>query len=146
MNLSIINHPDSLGASCDFQPYSFYLGGKRTYVGLPNNPDYELGPLAGSACDTITSTALSPANQNSNLYVYYHPSWQKAFINAQNLKGSNYIFCVYDVIGNIIYKENATLASTYFTKDLNMQRFSKGMYIVTLHTDKEKLVKKFVKE
>ncbi|MBL0341878.1 MAG: hypothetical protein IPP71_13625 [Bacteroidetes bacterium] len=45
MNLSVINQPDSLGATCDFQPYSFYLGGKRTYVGLPNNPDYELGPL-----------------------------------------------------------------------------------------------------
>ncbi|HRH85202.1 MAG TPA: hypothetical protein PK210_13290, partial [Bacteroidia bacterium] len=37
MNLSVINQPDSLGSACNFQPYSFYLGGKRTYVGLPNN-------------------------------------------------------------------------------------------------------------
>ena len=44
MNLSVINSPDSLGFACDLQPFSFYLGGKRSYAGLPNNPDYDLGP------------------------------------------------------------------------------------------------------
>ncbi|MEO8150672.1 MAG: T9SS type A sorting domain-containing protein [Bacteroidia bacterium] len=53
MNLSVINQPDSLGIASDFQPYSFYLGGKRTYLGLPNNPDYELSPLIGSSCDSL---------------------------------------------------------------------------------------------
>ena len=47
--LSVVNEPDSLGTACDFQPYSFYLGGKRTYLGLPNNPDYDLPALAGSS-------------------------------------------------------------------------------------------------
>ncbi|MBK7965066.1 MAG: hypothetical protein IPK10_07105 [Bacteroidetes bacterium] len=47
-HLSVINQPDSLGLACDFQPFSFYLGGARTYYGLPNNPDYELGAWAGS--------------------------------------------------------------------------------------------------
>ncbi|MBK8846993.1 MAG: hypothetical protein IPO27_10775 [Bacteroidetes bacterium] len=55
-NLSVINEPDSLGAKCDYQPFSFYLGGKRTYYGLPNNPNYELGPLLGSACDTLSAS------------------------------------------------------------------------------------------
>ena len=69
MNLSLINSPDSFGTACDFQPYSFYLGGKRTYYGLPNNPDYFLGPKIGSPCDTIT--AISEASQQtliSNIY------------------------------------------------------------------------------
>ncbi|MBK7964588.1 MAG: hypothetical protein IPK10_04335 [Bacteroidetes bacterium] len=47
-NLSVINFPDSLGSSCDFQPYSFYLGGHKAYNGLPNNPNYELDTLHGS--------------------------------------------------------------------------------------------------
>ena len=38
-NISVINSPDSLGAACNFQPFSFNLGGHRTYVGLPNNPN-----------------------------------------------------------------------------------------------------------
>jgi hypothetical protein len=55
MNLSVINSPDSAGLACNFQPWSFYLGGKRTYWGLPNNPDYDLPALAGSLCDTLVS-------------------------------------------------------------------------------------------
>ena len=47
MNLSVIHQPNELGALCDFRLYNFYLGGHRSYHGLPNNPNYELGPLAG---------------------------------------------------------------------------------------------------
>jgi len=43
MNLSVINTPDSLGAACNFAPYSFNLGGRRNYGGLPNIPNYNLG-------------------------------------------------------------------------------------------------------
>lgn len=46
-NLSVINYPDSIGTACDFQPYSFYLGdSSNTYAGLPNMPNYNLGPLS----------------------------------------------------------------------------------------------------
>ncbi|MBK7888294.1 MAG: hypothetical protein IPJ86_13715 [Bacteroidetes bacterium] len=62
-NLSVINQPDSLGLACDFQPFGFYLGGARTYYGLPNNPDYELGAWVGSPCDTL-SVGLSPRPQD----------------------------------------------------------------------------------
>jgi hypothetical protein len=52
-HLSVINHPDSSGLACDYQPFSVYLPGCRTYLGLPNNPDYTLGALTGSPCDTL---------------------------------------------------------------------------------------------
>ncbi|MBL0340421.1 MAG: hypothetical protein IPP71_05520 [Bacteroidetes bacterium] len=89
MNLSVINSPDSLGLACDYTPYSFYLGGKRTYYGLPNNPDYVMPALTGSPCDTLVSInePASTGNTNANLHLYYAPDWEKAFINADNLKG-----------------------------------------------------------
>ncbi|MBL0050574.1 MAG: hypothetical protein IPP29_03155 [Bacteroidetes bacterium] len=62
MNLSVINSPDSLGAACNLQPYSFYLGGKRTYFGFPNNPDYFLGPKVGSTCDTLSTFTQAAHN------------------------------------------------------------------------------------
>ncbi|HMT30033.1 MAG TPA: hypothetical protein PKD91_12215, partial [Bacteroidia bacterium] len=89
--LSVVNQPDSMGGSCDFQPYSFYLGGKRTYLGLPNNPDYDMPALAGSPCDTLVGISeASPSIINPQLNLFYHPQWQTAFINAQKLTGSNY--------------------------------------------------------
>ncbi|MBL0339587.1 MAG: hypothetical protein IPP71_00955 [Bacteroidetes bacterium] len=90
MNLSVINSPDSAGLASDFQPWSFYLGGKRTYWGLPNNPDYDMPALAGSPCDTLVGIYEEIIQaQQSTLNIYYSPNWQTAFINADNLKGNN---------------------------------------------------------
>ena len=82
MYLSVINYPDSLGVACNYEPFSFYLGGKRTYYGLPNNPDYDLPALAGSPCDTLVGIGKAPPIQQATLNVFYHTVWGKAFINA----------------------------------------------------------------
>ncbi|MEI2759648.1 MAG: hypothetical protein V9G42_09510 [Bacteroidia bacterium] len=154
MYLSTINSPNSLGSACDLQPYSFYLGGKRTYGGLPNNPDYMLPALAGSACDTLTGIAPSPLGRGGELFVTYIASWQKLFVNAQHLKGKNITLTLYDVTGKLIYNTARVLtplgvggsAGGYFTQDVNCSALAKGMYIVSLQTEKEKLVNKFVVE
>jgi hypothetical protein len=143
-NLSVINSPDSPGLACNFTKYSFYLGGRRSYWGLPNNPDYDMGAWVGSACDTIDGIK-EIATSNPELFIFYHHDWQTAFINAKDLKGKNYSLSVYDLTGREVYKEEGT-ASSYYTKDLNCATFASGMYIVTLQTEREKLVKRFVKE
>ncbi len=143
MNLSVINSPNSLGNSCNFIPWSFYLGGKRTYVGLPNNPDYELGPLVGSPCDTLTAIAEQPLNSQSTLFIYYASGWDKAFINADKLNGQNYHLRMIDILGKEVYAESGILNSQYFTRDLNCSGFSEGIYLITFETEEERLVKKF---
>jgi hypothetical protein len=155
MNLSVINQPDSLGTACDFQPYSFYLGGKRTYLGLPNNPDYTLPAISGSPCDTLTGIApLATSAKGAELFVTYMASWQKLFVNAQHLKGKNITLTLYDVTGKLIYNTARVLspsgvggsAGGYFTQDINCSALAKGMYIVSLQTEKERLVNKFIVE
>lgn len=145
-NLSVINYPDSAGTACNYQPFSFYLGGKRTYYGLPNNPNYELSAVTGSICDTLTGVTNNAQEIKSEVFVYYNSSWQKVFINVKGLKGKNFIMRVYDLLGNVIYTEEEKLSSQYFTRDLNMAAFAKGMYIVNLVTERERMVKKFVKD
>lgn len=144
-NLSVINYPDSAGAACDFQPFSFNLGGGRCYAGLPNNPDYTMGPLAGSVCDTLTALPTIKKPLNNILKVFYHESWGIAFINADKLKGKQYSFKLYDTSGRELYSEMGNLSIPYFTKDLSMQPFTQGVYIAVLQTDKEKLSAMFVK-
>lgn len=144
-NLSVINYPDSAGAACDFQPFSFNLGGGRCYAGLPNNPDYTMGPLAGSVCDTLTALPTINKRLNNTLKVFYHESWGIAFINADKLKGKQYSFRLYDTSGRELYSEKGNLSIPYFSKDLSMQPFMQGVYIAVLQTDKEKLSAKFVK-
>ncbi len=144
MNLSVINYPDSFGLSCNYTPFSFYLGGNRTYYGLPNNPDYDLSALNGSSCDTLTSVLEVQTISEAELVVYYTPDWQTAFINANKLQGTKYYLEVVDLLGKSIFRESGKIAPPYFTKNLNCTGFSKGMYVVNFVTDKERLVKRFV--
>jgi hypothetical protein len=120
MNLSVINSPDSAGLACDFQPWSFYLGGKRTYWGLPNNPDYDLPALAGSPCDTLVGVTEAPEISQTVLNVFYHRAWEKAFINASNLKGKTGKLLVYDMQRKVVHSEPLRIQNGYYTRDLSM--------------------------
>jgi hypothetical protein len=147
MNLCVIHAPDSAGTACDFQPWSFYLGGKRTYWGLPNNPDYDLGPLIGSSCDTLVGLdSPSTIILAADIFVYYDVGWQSAFINAHHFNGTKLNLKVYDINGKIIFEENGKVNSPFYTKNLNCASFAKGMYIVVFETEKEKLTRKFLIE
>ncbi|MBK8413319.1 MAG: T9SS type A sorting domain-containing protein [Bacteroidetes bacterium] len=145
MNLSVINSPDSAGIACDFQPWSFYLGSKRTYWGLPNNPDYDLSALAGSPCDTLVGIGDVPQIQQAALNVFYHSAWEKAFINASNLKGKTGKLLVYDMQGKIIHSEPLRIQNGYYTRDLSMLGYAAGAYIVVIQTEEERLTKKLIK-
>jgi hypothetical protein len=146
MNLSVIHQPDSLGILCDFQPWSFYLGGKRTYIGLPNNPDYDLPALAGSPCDTLVSIGEALPIQQATINVFYHSAWEKAFINASNLKGKNGKLLVYDMQGKIIHQEPLRIQNGFFTRDLSMQGKAHGVYLVIVQTERERLARKMITE
>ncbi|MBK9423810.1 MAG: T9SS type A sorting domain-containing protein [Bacteroidetes bacterium] len=146
MNLSVINLPDSAGLACDFQPWSFHLGGKRTYWGLPNNPDYDLSALAGSPCDTLVGIGDVPQIQQVALNVFYHTAWEKAFINASNLKGKTGKLLVYNMQGKVVHSEPLRIQNGYFTRDLSMIGRADGVYLVVVETELERLVKKMVIE
>ncbi len=145
MNLSVINYPDSLGTACGYAPFSYFLDGKRTYYGLPNNPNYDMGSLTGSSCDTITGITEPNDfnNSGSELYAYYSSEWKTTFINANKMKGKSYTLKLFDILGKEIFSESGKITSSTYTKNLNCISYSKGVYLVVLITEREKLVKRF---
>jgi hypothetical protein len=145
MFMGVINSPDSVGATSNFLPWSYNLGGKRTYWGLPNNPDYDLPALAGSPCDTLVGMGESPQIQQATLNVFYHSLWEKAFINASNLKGKSGTLTVYDMQGKNVLTEPIKINNGFYTRDLSMIGFASGAYIITLQTENEILSKKMIK-
>jgi hypothetical protein len=110
-NLSVINYPNNLGSACDYQPFSFYLGGKRTYYGLPNNPNYNLGALVGSPCDSLT---VIPEHQNEiiNFQIKPNPNngnFNISYLLPQNKPGT---FEVFDINGRKVYSMSLPQWST----------------------------------
>ncbi|MBL0342714.1 MAG: T9SS type A sorting domain-containing protein [Bacteroidetes bacterium] len=145
-NLSVISYPDSAGFACDFTPFSFYLGGNETYWGMPNNPEYDLGPLAGSPCDTLVGISEpQPTIINPQLHIYYHPEWQTTFINASNLSGTKGTIEIFDVQGKLVYREDIQIVNGYYTRNFNMTGMADGMYLVNLITEGKRLSGKLVK-
>ena len=147
MNLSVIHQPNELGALCDFRPYSFYLGGHRSYHGLPNNPNYELGPLAGSSCDTLTTSVTGPAAvPAAQLKLFFHSGWRQLFVNGQGLQGSRGRLSLYSVTGQLLRSETAAIQPPYYTRQWDLSTLAGGVYIVVLETERERLSGRVVVE
>lgn len=97
-NLSVINFPDEAFPSCDFDTNTISLGDKRVLFGLPNMPNYSLGVLIGSGCDTLTEITDVESQQN-NINIYPNPvstsitvisnlnSYDKATVIIYNIQG-----------------------------------------------------------
>ena len=126
MNLSVINDPDVVGTSCNFSLYSFNLGGKRTYWGLPNNPDYSLGPVAGSICDSLFNSVSEISK--SNLEVYPNPF--SDFISIESDEVNNIEISVIDQLGQQVY--SGKLFSN--TSKINLSYLKAGYYILICNT------------
>lgn len=143
MNLSVINAPDSLGAACNFQPYSFYLGGKRSYYGLPNNPDYFLGPKIGSPCDTIT--AISEASEIPVISnIYPNPGNGPVTINYFLANGKQGKLQLYNTLGELVYEQQ--LARYTYLQQLDLNNLHQGIYLFKLQSGNKVTFKKWIKQ
>ena len=145
-NISVINSPDSAGVDCNFQPFSFYLGGHKAYWGLPNNPNYELGAWVGSPCDTLTVGIGEVLGYNNNMSVFYDPRIKTAFVNAKGLRGKKATLQIFNSAGQLVFTHSSPTDGEYFTLDVDMTPYMDAMYVVRLATEKEMVGGKFFKK
>ena len=124
MNLSVINSPDSAGLACDFQPWSFYLGGKRTYWGLPNNPDYDLGPLDGSACDTLVGVSIINDKNEFEIKIFPNPANNNIKVEVIATDDKIILVELYSSLGNLITTKSCN--TNLF--ELDVHTYIEGLY------------------
>jgi hypothetical protein len=123
MYLGVINNPDSGGLSCDFQPYSFFLGGKRTYYGLPNNPNYELGAVTGSICDSLIGISELGTGK-SVLQVFPNPcvDWIEFTYPSEGKE-----FKIRNSLGEVILRGKTRIHNT-----INISELNSGLYFIEI--------------
>jgi hypothetical protein len=143
MYLGVVNYPDSSGLACDFQPYSFFLGGKRTYYGLPNNPNYELGPLTGTLCDSLIGINEEEIN---NRYFDISPNPSRETITISLLKNNILkeninieIFCSDGRLYQQIQKEPTEIIN------IDVSSFPEAVYFISIHLGAQIQTSKFIK-
>lgn len=138
-SLSVINSPDSLGLGCNFYPFSFYLDGRRTALGLPNMPNYNLGEMEGIDCDTTLNAIVS---LSSDFYFDLFPNPSSSqFIIQSNIPHSR-TFSIQNLFGQIIFSEKFPATEEV----IDVSELPGGVYFVTLHSEAGVFSRKMVKQ
>lgn len=121
--LSTIEFPNNKGLASGFIPHGVHMPENRqNYGGLPNYPNYRLGPLDGSSCDT-----LGIDNYPIAKYRYSVPEGKSLSIQFTNLSYYNPDMYLWD-FGDGHYSEE---------KDPNHVYDDEGVFNVCLKVENE---------
>lgn len=133
---SVINSPDSLGLACDAR-YASLMKPSCTGMSLGNMPDFNLGPIDGSPCDTLgldnpLATHTSGNTQSAPLEIYPNPSMGLFSVNVPSQNG---FLSVIDMKGQHV----RTLPVPRFKMVVDVS-LPAGVYIITYYSDDGKII------
>jgi hypothetical protein len=126
--LHAINYPDSLGLACDLVQSAVILPAKNA-AGLPNFPNYDLGILQGSPCDTIVNIPTGLQLPNSSLFKI-SPNPATSWLNIVYETSADGLFELFDINGKRVA---ATSLYHYFKNRLvDVSKLPAGVYLATV--------------
>jgi hypothetical protein len=138
--LHVINQPDSLGAACNFGQHSVQLLSYNAF-GLPNHPNYYLGALAGSGCDTLT--AIGQPTEIANIYAYPNPTRDKLYVGMNHI-AQGAVLTLSNSLGQIL--SHKTLESTPTETEISLGHLPTGIYYLQVQAENQIFTEKIMKE
>ncbi len=142
--MHVINNPNNLGSACNLVQHGVQLPA-IDFNTLPNHPNYFLGRDIGSPCDTITvwMGEQSPPTPKAGVKVFPNPNDGKftLWFSAHDKLGW---VEVYDVNGNLVFKEGVAQWSQY--KQVDIRNKSDGIYFVKIVWAAEEMSCKVIKD
>jgi hypothetical protein len=129
--LHVIEHPDSAGLACEVRQHAIELP-NRHFAAMPNYPNYRLGALAGSLCDTISVSTYEPYFQESQIIVYPNPS--SGDITIQHKGGSIIVKTeMLHLVGGAIFIDTQQGNTVKIQRPTN--NFKPGFYLLKITDD-----------
>jgi hypothetical protein len=140
-HLHEMNYPDSAGVACDVQQHSISLGYAQLRA-VPNHPNYNLGPVVGSVCDTL-SVGLAEVTHDFHFSITPNPvsdGWVKlTYLLPQNKAG---LLELYSITGQKVYGQTLPPWSTL--QYVQLPELNNGMYSCVISSGQERTTKKMV--
>ena len=148
--LHLINTPDSPGLSCNVLQHSLPLYTFNA-LSMPNYPNFRLGPVDGSACDTlgidvgIAEPPKQAYNPQAALEVYPNPAGNYCNIGFGSTLKQDGILIVHDLNGRTMFETPLQKATIGYT--LKTEGWPATLYLCTVYEgSKSKGSIRFVKE
>jgi hypothetical protein len=141
--MHVINYPDSLGLACDFCQHCIQLPAFNAFT-IPNHPNYFLGAEAGSICDSLHIGIDDRIQNTTEFNIFPNPARGLIYITTGQ---SMYIkqLVLYNSLGQkqtAIYRPIKN--GEYL--EINTETLIPGIYFIELLTEKEKVVKRFIRQ
>ncbi|MBA3647719.1 MAG: T9SS type A sorting domain-containing protein [Chitinophagales bacterium] len=144
-SLHVINDPDSAGLKCNFVQNGITLY-PHTYwgSGFPNLPNYHLGPLEGSECDTTFTSLPGVKDVAFTHSIYPNPCFQTTQLTITGVKEVS--ISIYSAMGVLIYNPTVQPMNGFVHVFINLQDQTAGVYLLKAKTDRGEVTEKILKE
>jgi hypothetical protein len=140
VDLHYINFPDSASISCDVQQHALHLPCYQ-YRADVNHPNYYLGPVIGSICDSLHVGINEIGGHDFNFSVSPNP------VNAGYLKVKYFLpqnksgwFVIYDAVGREVYRLPIPQWSTL--QEITLLNLATGIYNAVIYSGTQRVNKK----
>ncbi len=129
--LHVINQPNLIGDSCKFVQRGQVLP-KVNAFSVPNLPNYRLGALKGSPCDTLKSVATQDIDNQNIVQIFPNPT--NDILNITVANNSPAILIIRDISGRVIESITFTAQTTISTAN-----YFNGMIICEIWQDNQRI-------
>jgi len=134
--LTVINEPDLKGKDCDVQQHAIYLGVNNHFM-IPNFPNYKLGALKGSGCDTLVMVGNKDLN-NVLDKITLVPNPASDIVQLSNLPTNEIVKIeIFSTQGYLLDSKNFNTTSS--SLDLNVQNYTSGIYFIRISNNNQLL-------
>lgn len=131
LRLHVIHNPNEPGLACNMEQHGVEL--PRFFANsLPNHTNYHLGAVAGSVCDSLGLSTLTPAlsQGEGEMRAFPNPSADRRFVLHYPANAGVGWLEVRDIAGRMVLRERLPQWSTVHAVELAGQ--AAGMYNCTL--------------
>ncbi len=132
--LHYIEFPDSLGIACGVRQDAFVTPTPTTLT-FPNIPDFNLGSVQFSVCDSL-NTGLETIESKNELFAYPNPANDKLIISTSIGFGRNTMADFYNFLGELELK--IYLPTNRREVELDISKLNQGIhFLIVTSTDNQ---------
>jgi WD40 repeat protein len=140
--MSYIHQPNKKGLACDYREDGLHCQ-YTNLMNVPNVPNFKLGGLVGSPCDTLDKA--SPTPKHSSWVLYPNPVNTKLKIAVPLSSTNSAAVSISTILGQQVVHETYSINASHEV-ELDVTALATGVYIVHAAVGAQNYVAKFFKE
>ena len=130
--LHVIYYPDSLGIACQVHQHGLQIPTFNA-GSTPYYPNYSLGPVVGSICDSLSVGIKDNNVRSAELRLNPNPCHDNVWINYHFPNNKDGWLEIYNSIGKLVVKRRMYWSSTQLL--LYTSELSSGIFFVKIYDD-----------